>query len=173
MKWSDVYVKLADFYSQVANYAFDHPVEVETVTVAVIVGSLVVYLRGQRRRRSRAHRLIRGAIMKRRDQEAYFRMQFEDAIVDKAMEMVHRGEMTPRQEQEYYELFAHSYGMTGLLPMRNAEALKRGIKMRLHMAPDTRPKIPGGRAVVAVDKTYEPTSNVVPIKGSKKSRYAA
>ncbi len=165
---------VANTYHTVAEWVYQHPLETDIFIVLVVVGSIHFILRHKRVKRRRAHRLIRGALMKRKDIEAFQRMRFEDAITDMAMEMVGRGEMTEQQEREWYEFFANLYNFKGLLPQaRTPESVKRSIKKRLQLHYGLQAvHIPGGPNTVTVDPNYKPVIEpTVEKKGLEASKY--
>jgi diphthamide synthase (EF-2-diphthine--ammonia ligase) len=167
MKWSDAPSMLANIYESFAQWSFRNEVELDVITVAVVIGIIVIVLKEKRRRRRRLHRLFWGMLMKRKDREKYQLLRFEDAIVDAAMEMVSRGDMTSEQEKNWFEFFAEKYDMKGLLPVKN---VKRAIELRLKfkkMFGLLPLEIPGGKPEVKVDASYQPIKDTSSLAKSK------
>lgn len=150
-------------YSTVADWCFNHQPEVDVIVGVFAIGCFLLILRNQRKARRRLHRILWGTLMKRKDQQRYHQMMFEDALVDAAMEMVHRGDMNDSQEKAWFKFFAERYEFGGLIPHKD---VKRGIKARMkHWYANPKKwkitgRVPGGVNKIEVDKTYDPTSPV-------------
>lgn len=129
MVWAEVPSMLNNLYQSFADFDFHHQMEMDVAVWVVVVGSLAYVIRRQRSKRRRLHRLMWGRLMKRKDLQKYQLMGFEDAIVDAAMEMVHRGDMTEAQEQYWFRFFAETCGMLGLKPQKD---VKKAIQRRLN-----------------------------------------
>lgn len=145
-----------------------HEVETDAIVVSVIIGSCIALLRHNRNKRRRQHRFQWGTLMKRQDREKYQKMQFEDALVDAAMEMYHRGDMSDDEEKKWYIFFAEKLGMFGLKPQKN---VKQGIRSRIRTRFGLKPiNIPGAKpGVDKVDETYDPHKPIA--DGLVASRY--
>lgn len=165
---------VVETYSTVAAWCFAHQVEVDVIVGVFAIGCFLLILRNQRKARRRLHRILWGTWMKRKDQQRYHQMMFEDALVDAAMEMVHRGDMNESQEKAWFKFFAERYEFGGLIP---AKDVKRGIKARMkHWYANPNKwkisgRVPGGVKQVVVDKTYDPNA---PVEGGlSTSKYCA
>ena len=143
-----------------------HPVRVDLLVVAAVAGTVALILRRQRRQRRMLHRMVWAMHLKRKDLERLHLMRFEDALTDAAFEMVARGEMTEKQEKEWYAFFAENYGMKGMLPPPRTQAtVKKALKTRWwHRQKQMLigkyfPTIPGPKPAegLKVDETYDPT----------------
>lgn len=169
-----LYLKCLSFwYDDLPVIVYNHPVEFDIAIVAVVAGSCLYLTNRARRMRIKAHRLLAGVLMKRRDRAKYHNMKIEDAIIDACMDMVHHGDMTPDEEQKKYKQYAKAYDLTGLLPGKDQASVKRGINLRLLRGWWTKKKEmligppPGG----AVDPNYQPEFAVARI-GLESSKYA-
>lgn len=162
MQWRELGEKIVDGYGKVAVWVYNNPVETDLIIGLVVVGSCVWYWRRQRRKQLRAFRIIRGALMKRKDREKFQLMKFEDAITDAAMDMVAKGEMVEWEEKYWYKFFSN-LGLVGFtrdrttLSVRHAMILRRMILLFNH-SPFNFMDIPGGKPGegVPVDKSYKP-----------------
>ncbi len=162
MNWTELGNNIVTFGDDVTTWINTNPVESEVSIVLLIVGSVYLLATADQRKRSKMMRLIRGSMMKRKDREKYHKMRIEDAIVDVCMEMVQHGDMTPEQERQTYIKMAKSYDLTGLIPGKSQEAVKRAVNFRLLRGWFAR-KIPhpswGGAKPgegVQVDPNYKP-----------------
>lgn len=134
-----------------------HPIRVDIVVFGVVAGTIAYILKRHRRRRRVYHRKLWAMWLKRKDIEAYHLMKFEDAITDAAFEMVHSGEMTEKQEQQWYAFFAERYDMKGMIPRRDRATFIRGSLLRIKRLQNSKkPDIPGGPPGCKVDPTYDP-----------------
>jgi hypothetical protein len=175
MRWTDIGSKLSTYYGSVAEWMANHPAEIDIAVVVGILGTAAVVYRHRLRMYRRLARLVRGANMRRKDQEHYQLMKFEDAITDAAMAMVQSGDMTEAQEKWWYRWFADRYEMLGLLPAHDQASVKRGCWLRLRLGHGLKPvKIPGGHPVkdLKVDPSYKPTDAIVVVIGLAQSKWA-
>lgn len=167
MKWEEVPDKVLRLYGIVAEWCFDHAVEFDLMVVLSVITTCVYVMRRNRRQRRRMHRFLWGTLMKRQDREKYQKMVFEDALTDAAMEMVHRGDMTDKEEAFYFRFFAEKLELAGLKPQKN---VKGGVRARLKKRFGLNlVNWPGAKPGVLVDKTYNP--NALEAEGMSKSRY--
>lgn len=175
MIWSEVTTKLALIYGTAAAWVYDNPVETDVIIGLCVAGSLLLLTKRARRMQRRAHRLLWGALMKRKDREKYQKMKLEDAIVDCVENMVHEGDMTPTQAIETYTKMGKSYDLVGLMPGRDQASVKRGILYRFrtwYYAPK-KVILPGAKPGegVEVDPNYKPEFAIVR-RGLDSSKYA-
>lgn len=144
-------------YSEIAEWVFRHPIRTDVIVVAAVTGSIAYVLNRQRIRRRKLHRLIRGMLMKPRDTRTYQRMQFEDALMDAALTMLSRGEMTDKQFEWWrQEVFIKQLKLQDFIPKKN---VKRGIRARLKELYGLNPwrNVAGGPPTITTDVTYKPT----------------
>jgi len=171
MRWNEAIAKAEDVFGSVASWVDLNPVETDLIIVGVVAGSLLWCTNRARRMRRKAHRLMWGALMQRRDRAKYHAMKIEDAILDACMEMVVAGDMTPEEEKNKLSQMAKSFNLTGLLPGKDQASVKRGINYRLLLGWwKKKPKIPGAPEV-SVDPNYKPEFAVAR-KGLATSKYA-
>lgn len=163
MQYSDISARLSELYLKAWSLCLLHPLRTDAVIVIAVSYILMIVLSQRYRRRHKLYRLLWGAYMKRADRARYHMKLFEDAIVDVAMDAVQRGDMTEREEAEYYQHFAEVYGMRGLQPSRS---IKKGIQSRLKTRYSKKSKIPGPPPQVKADPTYVGTK-VYGLAGSK------
>jgi len=171
MNWNEVPTMLAELYGAVSAWCFNHQVETDVMIVVTVLGICAYILKGQRHRRRIRNRLLRGMYMlTRKEQKRLQQTRFEDAIVDIAMEMVSRGEMTEQQEAEWYKYFYEQCKLKGLQPTRTLSSVKRAVEKRLtwkNLYGLLPVKIPGGPPGTKADPTYDGRS-----EGLARSKYS-
>lgn len=170
MQWREVHLKINELYSGVSTWVYNHPVETDILIIGAVLFGIYKYTRRDVRRKRRHIRFVRGDWMSRQDRERYQLMRFEDAIGDAALDMLMEGRMSEKEEKEWYRLFAERYNMPGLLPRRDNETIKRGIRGRIRFY-RRRLKLPamfgGGVRKVIPDKGYVPETDT----GLAKSKF--
>lgn len=162
MMYHGITTRLSELYLQIQALCLLHPLRTDAAVLIAVSYILMIVLRHRNRRRHKLYRLLWGSYMKRADRERFHMKLFEDAIVDTAMDAVHRGDMSIREEADFYKLFAKKCGMAGLNPRRN---VIQGVRSRLKKLYNNKPNIPG-KPEVSVDKTYK-----IKTTSGLKSRY--
>lgn len=167
MRWSEAPSMLANLYDMFAAWSYRNEVELDVIVVVTVIGIVAILLKEKRRKRRRLRRLFWGSIMRRQDREKYQLMQFEDALVDAAMDMVAKGDMTEGQERGWFIFFVDKLGMLGLQPQKNVKraiANRLAFKQRYGLLPV---EIPGGFPEIKVDETYQPNTEKGTLAQSK------
>lgn len=169
MQWSAVPTKLAELYQTAAAWVYGHPVETDILIIGVAAFCITKLYQSRYRRTRRHIRFIRGSWMSRDDRMKYQLMRFEDAISDAALDMMMEGRMSELEEKHWYTLFATRYEFPGLLPRRDKETIKRGIKTRIWFYRNKlKVRLPEGKPQPIPDPTYLPDGN----SALAKSKYA-
>lgn len=164
--------QLATLLNTAAIWAFNNPVDTYILLGLVTVGSFTLLIRRDELARSKAYRLFRGAMMKRKDREKYHSMVIEDAILDACMQMVVDGDMTAEEEKRRLSKMCRSYDLTGLMPGKDQASVKRGVNFRLLRGWwAKKPRIPGDPPGGPVDPNYKPEFEAAR-RGLATSKYA-
>lgn len=158
MNYDEVPNKLAELYGLLSVWCFNHQLETDLIIVSAVIGSCIVALKRGRRNRRRLHRFLWGTLMGHKYRDRYQKMRFEDALLDAAMEMVHRGDMNYEEEDRWYRYFAEKMEMDGFKPQKDTKrSISRRLKSKLGLKPVN---WPGDKPGVTPDKSYDPTAPI-------------
>lgn len=172
MDWIRLQETAFTAYNSASNWLLSNPFAAGTIVGVGVLGSLSFLLNRKTRRRRHLHRLLWGARMRRsRNRLPFERSSLAMAIEDCIFDMEYRGDMTKKSADEWRHSFAVRYQMDELLPRKDKETVKRGIRNRLNKGIHRiKAIIPGPLPSVKVDETYKPTDEV-PVK--MRSKFAA